>query len=142
MGSPRVSSDIARSRSTPGPSQPAATTNSSERSTASKSRASTALTALSRPSFASPPGGRSIPLFQSGCLPLELVARLDADRLLPLEAKRVHRVGEVDAFLGRELLDDFHAAIEVGVQRTHQRPIRQRLNELGYTLKQVKKVNR
>ncbi len=65
-----------------------------------------------------------------GHLPVELLDDLDADRLLAFEAQRVHRVGEVDHALGREALDDLHAAVEVGIQAEHERAVRERLDEL------------
>ena len=49
---------------------------------------------------------------QSSCCTISM-----RDGLLALEAQRVHRVREVDAFLLGELLHDRHAAVEVGVER-------------------------
>jgi hypothetical protein len=65
-----------------------------------------------------------------GHLPVELLHDLDGDGLLPLDAQAVHRVREVDALFLGEPLDDRHAAVEVGVEREHERAVRERLHEL------------
>ena len=66
-----------------------------------------------------------------GNLPVPLLHDLDRDRLLALEAQAVHRVRQVDALLVRQPLHDAHAAVEVGVEREHQRAVRERLQQLG-----------
>ena len=62
--------------------------------------------------------------------PSEVVDRLEADRLLPLEAHGVLAVQEVDAPLVRERGDDLHAAVEVRVEAERRRAVRERLREL------------
>ena len=65
-----------------------------------------------------------------GHLPVELLDDLERQRLLAFEPQAVHRVGEVDAFLRREPLHDRHAAVEVGVEREHERAVGERLHQL------------
>ena len=62
---------------------------------------------------------------QSNCCTISI-----DDRLLPFEAQRVHRVGQVDAAVGGEPLHDGHAAVEVGVEREHERAVGDRLHQL------------
>ena len=62
---------------------------------------------------------------QSNCCTISI-----DDRLLPFEAQRVHRVGQVDAALGGQALHDRHAAVEVGVERQHERAVGDRLHQL------------
>ena len=65
-----------------------------------------------------------------GHFPVELLHDLDRQRLLSLEAQAVHRVRQVDALFRREALHDRHAAVEVGVERQHQRAVGERLHQL------------
>jgi hypothetical protein len=67
-----------------------------------------------------------------GHLPVELLDDLDPDRLLPLDAQAVHRVGEVDPVARGDLLHDLHAAVEVGVEREHDRAVRDGLDQLRH----------
>ena len=66
-----------------------------------------------------------------GRVPVELLHDLDRHRLLPLEAQRVHAVGQVDALLGRQPLHQRHAVVEVAVDGQHGGPVGQRLHQLG-----------
>mmetsp|Transcript_15533 Transcript_15533/g.43465 ORF Transcript_15533/g.43465 Transcript_15533/m.43465 type:complete len:247 (+) Transcript_15533:180-920(+) len=50
-----------------------------------------------------------------GHLPVKLLQDLDGRSLLALQPQTVHRIGQVDGSLGRHLADEFHAAVEVGV---------------------------
>ena len=65
-----------------------------------------------------------------GHRPVELLHDLDADGLLSFEAQAVHRVREVDALLDRQPLHDRHAAVEIGIERQHERAVRERLHKL------------
>ena len=64
-------------------------------------------------------------------LPIELLDDLDADGLLALDPKRIHRVGQVERRVLGDLLDQPHAAVEVGVQVEHQRAVGDGLDQLG-----------
>ncbi len=65
-----------------------------------------------------------------GHFPVELLDDLERQRLLALEPQAVHRVGEVDRAFGGEALHDRHAAVEVGVEREHERAVGERLHQL------------
>ena len=64
-------------------------------------------------------------------LPIKLAHNFDAHRLLPFDAQAVHRVGQVDAVVLGQLLDDAHTAVKIGVQRKDVRAVGDGLDELG-----------
>ena len=66
-----------------------------------------------------------------GHVPVELLDDLDRHRLLPLQAERVHAVGQVNPLLGGEPLHQRHAVVEVAVDGEHRGAIGQRLHQLG-----------
>ena len=63
--------------------------------------------------------------------PVELLDDFDAHGLLALDPQRVHRVGQINRFVLGDFLHQLHAAVEIGVQRKHQRAVGDRLDELG-----------
>ena len=65
-----------------------------------------------------------------GDIPTQLLGNLDGHRLLALDAQRIHRVGQVDRLVGRHLLHDTHAAVEIGIKRQHQRAVGDGLGQL------------
>ena len=67
---------------------------------------------------------------QSGTCQPSCCASSIATVFWPSSAQRVHRVREVHALALGELLHEPHAAVEVGVDREHERAHRERLHEL------------
>ena len=65
-----------------------------------------------------------------GNLPVELLDDLERQRLLAFEPEAVHRVGEIDAALCGQPLDDRHAAVEVRVEGEDEGAVGERLDEL------------
>ena len=65
-----------------------------------------------------------------GNLPVKLLEDLDGGGLLSLEAKGVEGVRQVDGELRGHLANQAHAAIEVGVDGHHERPVSDGLHEL------------
>ena len=74
-----------------------------------------------------PPGARSSP----GASHAELRERLEDDRLLPLDAPRVHRVEQVDAEPLARLAHQSQAVVEVAAHEQRARAVRDRLRELA-----------
>ena len=66
----------------------------------------------------------------SGALPVELLDDFNPDGLLALDAERVHRVGQVKRRVLGDLLDQLHAAVEIGVQAEHQGAVGDGLDQL------------
>ena len=63
--------------------------------------------------------------------PVELLDDFDADGLLAFDPEGVHRIGQVKGFVLGDFLDEFHAAVEVGVEIEHERAVGDRLDKLG-----------
>ena len=63
-----------------------------------------------------------------GHLPAHFLADFRRNRLLAFHAEAVHGVGEVDAVVGSDLLDNLHATIKVGVEGEHDAAVGNRLD--------------
>src|SRR5215467_11882037 len=64
-------------------------------------------------------------------LPSQLLGNFNTDGLLSFDAERVHGVGKINGTISSYFLDDLHAAVEIGIDRKGDRPVGQRLNQLG-----------
>ena len=62
-----------------------------------------------------------------------LPAHFLRNRLLAFYAEAVHGVGEVDAVVGSDLLNNLHATVKVGVEGEHDAAVGNRLNQLSHT---------
>ncbi len=63
-----------------------------------------------------------------GNFPVKLPDDFNADRFLTLNAQTIHRVSKVNRIVLRHFLDNFHTAIEVGIEREHVRAVGNRLD--------------
>ena len=64
-------------------------------------------------------------------LPIELATDFNANRFLAFDPQAVHRICEVDGIVLGNFLNDFHAAIKVGVEGHYVSAIGNGLNQLG-----------
>ena len=65
--------------------------------------------------------------------PAEFLTDFRGDGLLTFHAEAVHGVGEVNAVVLRDFLDNLHAAVEVGIEGEHDASVTDRLDELSGT---------
>ena len=66
-----------------------------------------------------------------GDLPVKLLQQLNGYGLLPFNAERVHRVGEINLVAAADFLHQSHAPIEISAQGERQRAVGYGLDELG-----------
>ena len=62
--------------------------------------------------------------------PAEFLTDFRGDGLLTFHAEAVHGVGEVNAVVLRDFLDNLHATVEVGIEGEHDASVTDRLDEL------------
>ena len=65
-----------------------------------------------------------------GDFPPELLYQLDGHGLLAFDPQAVHRIGQINVALCRDLLHESHAAVEIRVQTEDERAVGEGLNEL------------
>src|SRR5690348_8865429 len=68
-----------------------------------------------------------------GNVPLELLRELKRHRLLPLDAKRIDRVNQVNRAVFGKLANHVHANVEIALDLQHLRAVVQRLCQLCMT---------
>ena len=62
--------------------------------------------------------------------PAEFLADFRRNGFLAFDAEAVHGVGEINAVVLRDFLNDLHATVKVGVESEHDAAVRNRLDEL------------